>query len=223
MRRSKTVNRALALKMADLASSVAFFLVWAQLLVGTAAGKLQGPLLAPASSVAIVPGSLVYADHTPSAVLADRLECARSLWASGKVSQILVSGDHGSLRYDEVNVMHDWLVRAGVPDNVVFLDHAGFRTLDTMQRAARVFGVREALVCRQASFLPRALFLARAAGIHAEGVVSDRRQYAHMVVPKLRERVAVGFAVAESVLGHGPRYLGPHIDLSGPAAVTHDR
>ncbi len=199
-------------------------MLWANVHVASAEARtLRTQLGAPVSEVAIVPGSLVYADHTPSDVLRDRLECARELWQAGKVERILVSGDHGSPYYDEVNAMHDWLVRAGVPDEVVFLDHAGFRTLDTMQRAARVFGVRAALVCSQAVYLPRAVFLARAAGMNAAGVVADRREYARAFASSLRERIAVAAAVAESALGHGPRLLGPRVDLSGPASVTHDR
>lgn len=216
------MERAFARKMADILALLAGFVIWANLFVANAAGSERVPAAAQGAAVAIVPGSLVYADHTPSDVVRDRLECARSLWLSGKVSRILVSGDHGSRRYDEVNAMHDFLVRAGVPDNVIFLDHAGFRTLDTMQRAARVFGVRAAFVCTQAAFLPRSLFLARAAGITAEGARSDRHEYDHAFLWSVRERIAVASAVAESALGHGPRCLGPHIDLSGPAAATHD-
>jgi len=159
-----------------------------------------------------------------------RVPCSPIAWSApessgkrGQVNRILVSGDHGSAQYDEVNAMHDWLLRAGVPDRVVYLDHAGFRTLDTMQRAARVFGVQDALVCSQAVFLPRAVFLARAAGMRADGVVADRHEYTHSLMSSVRERIAVAVAVVESALGHGPRYLGPHIDLTGPAIVTHDR
>ena len=178
---------------------------------------------APARTVAIVLGARVYQDGRPSPMLEDRLETARALYVAGKVRRILVSGDHGTRGYDEVNGMHRWLVAHGVPERDVFLDHAGLRTLDTMERAARVFEVRDALVCTQEFHLARAVFLARRAGIDAVGVVSDRRRYGTERAAGFRELFAQGRAVLDAyVLGTEPEHLGERIPIEGDARATHD-
>ena len=74
----------------------------------------------PARYTAIVPGALVYPNHRPSAVLADRLQTALDLYTSKKVRKILLSGDHAARAYDEVNTMYRWMRGRGVPAEDLF-------------------------------------------------------------------------------------------------------
>lgn len=169
----------------------------------------------PPRYVAIVLGAKVWGD-TPSPVLEDRLITAEELYRAGKVKRILVSGDHGTATYDEVNAMRGWLVKRGVPEAVVFMDHAGFRTNDTMQRAKRVFKIDDAVVVTQRFHLSRAIFLARWAGIDAVGVVADRRRYQGERWNTFREAIARTSAFLEAkVLGTEPRFLGDEIPITG--------
>ena len=180
-------------------------------------------LPAERGDIAIVPGARVFADGRPSHALADRLQTALELYEQGRVAKILVSGDHGTGRYDEVNTMHAWLLAHGVPGAAIYLDHAGFRTLDTMIRAARVFEVERAVICTQRFHLGRAVFLARAAGIDAVGVEADRRELIGARHNARREALARVRAWLDiHVLGTTPQFLGPTIPISGPAAATHD-
>ncbi|WP_437970706.1 ElyC/SanA/YdcF family protein [Sorangium sp. So ce260] len=198
------------------------FLVHAHLLVRRSARIYRDVDVVPRGQVAIVPGALVWPDGTPSAVLEDRLAAALALYGAGKVQRILVSGDHGRVGYDEPNAMRAWLVRRGVPSEDVFMDHAGLRTLDTMQRAARVFGVRDAVVCTQEFHLPRALYLARAAGFPAVGYAADRRVYAKADLDARRELLATALTLVETWAGRGPRFLGPAVPIQGDARASHD-
>jgi SanA protein len=127
----------------------------------------------PSAQVAIVPGALVEPDGEMSAMLADRVTQAVRLWRAGKVEKVLVSGDHGTWKYDEPDTMRQALVAAGVAPRDVFEDHAGFDTWATMVRARSVFGVQSAVVVTQGFHMPRALFLADAAGIDATGLTAD--------------------------------------------------
>jgi len=124
----------------------------------------------PSSEVAIVPGAYVAPDGTPSDMLADRLAAALALLRAGLVARILVSGGPA-----EVAGMRAWLARRGVDE--VLEDPAGLRTWATMRGAAAALGEVPAVVCTQRFHLPRALYLARAAGLRAVGLVADARRY----------------------------------------------
>jgi len=194
--------------------------VW---IVATTAGDRYARVAdAPRRQAAIVPGALVYRDGRPSDILADRLQTALELYRSGKVDKILASGDHGRTHYDEVNTMRRWLAARGVASEDIFMDHAGFDTCDTMQRAHRVFRVASAVVVTQDFHLPRAVYLARQAGIEAVGVKADRHRYRKEVQNTLRESVARAKSFAEVHLGIGPRFLGPEIPITGDGRATWD-
>ncbi|MCG6162409.1 YdcF family protein, partial [Leptospira bandrabouensis] len=66
--------------------------------------KYQNHRSARPATVAVVPGDSVYKNE-PSAVLKDRLDCALELYHQGKVRKILLSGDNGSIYYNEVKPM----------------------------------------------------------------------------------------------------------------------
>lgn len=177
----------------------------------------------PSRSVAIVPGARVWADGRPSHPLVDRLETAWRLYTLGKVHRILVSGDHGRADYDEANAMRRYLVARGVPSDDVVLDHAGFRTLDTMDRAANVFGVTGAVVVTQGFHLPRSVYLARHAGIDAVGLEATPREYGGRLSDTVREPIAVARAVLDAaVLGTRARLLGPAVPVMGDATRSYD-
>lgn len=98
-----------------------------------------------------------------------RIEAAEELYNAGKIKYILISGDENSL--DGVNkpeCMKDSLVAHGIPDNVIFLDGKGFRTLDSVVRANKVFGVRIFTIISQRFHNERALYLAEHLGLDVE-------------------------------------------------------
>ena len=64
------------------------------------------------------------------------------------------------------------LLDQGVPASAIFTDHAGFSTWSTAVRARTIFGVHDAIVVTQDFHMARALYLARAAGLHAQGLVT---------------------------------------------------
>ena len=158
----------------------------------------------PHAQAAIVPGAQVNADGTMSLMLADRVQRAVELWEAGKVDRILVSGDHGSWRYDEPDTMRRALMRAGVPGRVIFTDHAGFNTRATMVRAKRIFQVRSAIVVTQGFHIDRALYLAKAAGLEVHGLTSDLHGYGRKKLQSgVREIFARVKAFADEALGSG--------------------
>jgi SanA protein len=170
----------------------------------------------PPAQAALVLGAQVYADGRPSVMLADRVRAAEALYRAGKVSKLLLSGDHGRWDYDEPGAMRRMLLADGVPARDIFTDHAGFDTWDSAQRARRVFDVRSAVVVTQGFHMARALFDARRAGLQATGFVADRRDYGRVMRRlEVREAVARVKAVGDAVVGAGPKFLGAQIPITG--------
>jgi SanA protein len=173
----------------------------------------------PHAEVAIVPGALVEPDGDMSAMLAARVEQASRLWHAGKVEKILVSGDHGTWKYDEPDTMRKALVRGGVAPEDIFEDHAGFDTWATMVRARSIFGVKHAVVVTQGFHMPRALFLADEAGIEATGLTADLQGWgAQGRKSEVREVLSRVKAVVDVSLDT-PALAGPKI----PIATTDGR
>ncbi|HTU15112.1 MAG TPA: ElyC/SanA/YdcF family protein [Solirubrobacterales bacterium] len=184
-----------------------------------------GPTVSDAKSAdpaetAIVLGALVEADGRMSEMLADRVDQAANLWHAGKVKHILVSGDHGQWRYDEPTTMKRALVGRGVPEDVIFTDHAGFDTNATMVRARRIFDVDDALVVTQGFHMKRALFLADAAGIDAEGVTSDLHEYGGRGLKGSVREVASRVKAVGDVIFGGSVMGGPEIPIGGTASAS---
>jgi SanA protein len=169
----------------------------------------------PHAQAAIVLGALVNPDGRMSAMLADRVRQAGALWRAGKVDRVLVSGDHHRWAYDEPDTMRKALMRGGVPARAIFTDHAGFDTWATMVRARKVFGVRSAIVITQGFHMPRALYLARAAHLHAHGLTADLRGYGVQgKKSRVREVIARVKAAGQGVLQTGV-LLGPRLPITG--------
>jgi SanA protein len=185
-------------------------------------GSKTDPRALPHAQAALVLGALVQPDGRPSGMLEDRLRAAAALYEDGRVDKVLASGDHGRPDYDEVNAMRRELVRLGVPDRDVFTDHAGFATLDSVVRARKVFGVHSAIVVTQGFHLPRALWLARRAGLTAYGLEAGAgNAYGSKgTIARVREMFARTKAVADFVTGAQPKFLGPHIDIAGDARAS---
>jgi vancomycin permeability regulator SanA len=171
----------------------------------------------------LVLGAGVWEDGRPSMMLADRLKQGIELYKSGVSDRLLMSGDHGRMEYDEVNVMKDYAVERGVPSGHIFMDHAGFSTYDSMYRARDIFGAKKIIIVTQKYHMYRALYIARALGLEAYGVNSDPREYQGQRYREIREfaaRIKDFFFV---VIKPEPTYLGDAIPVSGDGDVTNDR
>jgi SanA protein len=173
------------------------------------------------AQAAIVPGAQVRPDGTMSLMLADRVARTVELWQAGKVDRILVSGDHGSWRYDEPDTMRKALMRAGIPGPVIFTDHAGFNTNATMVRAKRIFDVQSAVIVTQGFHIDRALYLARSAGIgDVQGLTSDIHPYGRkQKESEIREFLARPKALFDTVSDSGVMG-GPQIPITGDGRTS---
>lgn len=144
----------------------------------------------PQVEALLIPGAMVYSSGKMSRVLADRVNTGLRLYRAHPGWKLLVSGDHGTRYYDEVNAMKKYLLRENVPLSDILLDHAGFDTYDSVTRARDVFRVRRVLIVTQRFHLSRALFIARKQGLDAYGFYADKRRYKDALRFAAREYLA---------------------------------
>jgi SanA protein len=79
----------------------------------------------------------------------NRLNAPLELYTAGKIKYALVSGDNSTKEYDEPNTFKHGLLKTRIPENKIFLDHAGFRTLDSIVRAKNVFHEDQFIIISQ--------------------------------------------------------------------------
>ena len=171
----------------------------------------------------LVLGCGVKADGTPSDMLSDRIKRGIELYKQGAAPKIMMSGDHGTKTYDEVNTMKQIAVDAGIPSSDVFMDHAGFSTYESMYRARDVFAADKIIIVTQEYHLPSALYIAKQLGIEAYGVTSDYgNTYGGQSLRENREILARCKDFVKVILKPKPTYLGEVIPVSGDGNLTND-
>lgn len=171
----------------------------------------------------LVLGAGVRDDGTPSPMLEDRLLTAIALYRAGVAPKLLMSGDHGTVGYDEVNTMKAFAIAQGVPSEDIFMDHAGFATYDSVYRARDVFAARRVVVVTQEYHLYRALYIANALELPALGVAADLRPYGGQTYYSLREIAARAKDALKCAFRPPPALLGETIPVSGSGDVTNDQ
>ncbi|HCR49298.1 MAG TPA: hypothetical protein DIW24_06705 [Bacteroidetes bacterium] len=102
-----------------------------------------------------------------------RMDAAAALYLTGKVRYLLLSGDHRKDNYNEPGMMRKALRERGVPNRAMKEDGAGLRTLDSVVRAQKVFGIEKMVIVSQRQHLFRALYIAKHEKIMAYGLVAQ--------------------------------------------------
>ncbi len=139
-----------------------------------------------------------------------RIEAAAALYRAGKVQHLLVSGDNHIAGYDEPTDMRNALVAAGVPADAITCDYAGFRTLDSVVRAKKIFGLSQCTIISEEFHCPRALWIAQRHGLNAIAFAApDVSLKGWPLRAEVREQFARAWcAVDLYVLHRSPKFLG---------------
>lgn len=164
----------------------------------------------PARHIGLVLGTSKYIGKTLNPYYTHRIDAAQNLYQSEKVDVLLLSGDNAHRSYNEPWTMKRDMLKAGIPDERIFLDYAGFRTLDSIIRAKKVFDADEFTLVTQAFHCERALFIADFYDIDAICLaVPSPGGIAGMKI-RAREALARVKAVLDIyVLEEQPKFLGP--------------
>ena len=100
-----------------------------------------------------------------------RIDAAEQLYKAGKIEKILISGDEHSLDgVNEPECMRDSLVARGVPSNAIILDGKGFRTINSVINAIKVFGLKSFTIISQKFHNERAIYQAEHLGLELENI-----------------------------------------------------
>lgn len=168
----------------------------------------------------MVLGASVNPDGTPSPMLEDRLEAGIALYFRGVAPKLLLTGDNGQVEYNEVQVMRDYAINAGVPEEDIFLDHAGFSTYDSVYRASYVFGVESMVAVTQDYHLYRTLHGCNKMGIDAVGIGADQEIFSGQELREGREILARGKDFVKWLIKPEATLLGEAIPISGSGIIT---
>tara|TARA_R110002126_G_scaffold271064_3_gene414904 strand:+ start:120 stop:755 length:636 start_codon:yes stop_codon:yes gene_type:complete len=142
-----------------------------------------------------------------------RIDATIALYKAGKIKFILVSGDNGSIYYNEPNTIKKDLIKAGIPEEVIFLDYAGFRTLDSMVRAKFIFGLDKLTVISQKFHNERAIYIANQKGLKAIGFNAKDLSTTQGFKVQLREYLARVKVFIDMILNTQPKFYGATIEI----------
>ena len=221
-RRHKGFRVATISLAAVMFAGAAFLAVTNAVVLGVASERIVSSEEASESQAdaIVVLGALVYPDGTPSPILQDRLDNGIALYQAGAAPKLIMSGDHGTTSYNEVQGMKQYAIGKGVPADDVFCDHAGFSTYESMHRAKHVFGAERIIVSTQTYHLYRALYDAAGLGLDAVGVPSDFRTFREQLWWDIREIPARSKDLVKALVGAQPTFGGEPIDLNQSGSVT---
>ncbi|MGB0839326.1 MAG: SanA/YdcF family protein [Chitinophagales bacterium] len=138
-----------------------------------------------------------------------RIDATTKLYRAGKIQYIIASGDNHRKGYDEPSDMQAALVARGIPESRIFLDYAGFRTLDSVVRSKEVFGQEDILVISQQFHNERALYIANQRGISAQAFNAKDVSTRYGLKVIAREYLARVKALLDMhILQTTPKFLG---------------
>lgn len=171
----------------------------------------------PQTKVALVLGTSRYvAAGVENPFFTTRIDAAVTLYKTGKVKKLLVSGDNGTDDYNETEQMRRSLIAKGVKESDIVMDYAGFRTFDSVLRSKLVFGQSSIIIVSQRFHLQRSLFIASSHGIEAWGFeAADPPRNSGYYKVMAREVFARVAAVLDCyLLGTEPKFSGPQEFIS---------
>lgn len=149
----------------------------------------------------------------PNPYYTNRIKATLELYKAGKIDYVLVSGDNSTQYYNEPTVFKKDLVKGGIPSEKIFLDYAGFRTLDSMVRAKFIFGLDSVTIISQKFHNERAIYIAEQKGLFAIGYNAEDLSIKHGLKVQIREYFARVKVFIDLALNTQPKFFGDKIEI----------
>lgn len=213
---AKWLKRA-GLALLTMPVMVILAIAWANVAASWAAhGRTFDSIAAtPSSKVGLVFGTSDRTKGRENLYFKHRVEAAAALWNAGKIRTLILSGDNRAHDYNEPEKMKRALLKLGVPAQKIVCDYAGLRTLDSVVRAKKIFGLNSILFISQRFQNERAIYIAKAHGLEAIGHNArdvDARTGIKTRIREIGARVKMWLDV--NILDTAPKHLGDRIGLS---------
>lgn len=142
-----------------------------------------------------------------------RINATYELIKNHKIDFLVISGDNSTKHYNEPESMKNDLVKLGVPDSIIYLDYAGFRTYDSVIRMNKIFGQTNFTIISQQFHNQRAVYIANCLGLNAIAFnAKDVNKY-YGFKTKLREQLARIKMFIDLTFGSKPKFLGEKITI----------
>lgn len=169
----------------------------------------------------LVLGASVYSNLTPSPMLEDRLLKSIELYNAGVSNRLLMSGDHRSDDYNEVQTMKNYAIFNNIKSSDIFMDHYGINTYESLYRAKHIFKVKKLVIVTQEYHLYRALYIAQKLGLEAYGIPTDVIVYKDQNKRDIREFFARIKAFFTTSIKAEKKNSEKEIPITGNGDVTN--
>ncbi len=143
----------------------------------------------------------------------NRIKAAAQLYREGKVERLIISGDNSERYYNEPEDMRRALIKEGVDSDHLYLDYAGFRTLDSVVRTMYIFQQMKFTVISQEFHNKRAIFLANLYHLDVVGFNAEDIPASSGFKVRLREKLARVKVFVDILTNKKPKYLGEPIPI----------
>ncbi|WP_038069441.1 MULTISPECIES: YdcF family protein [Thermoanaerobacterium] len=156
------------------------------------------------SDAIIVLGCAVYGEN-PSPFYKERLNEAIKLYKEGFGKYIIVSGGKGSGEdISEAEAGKKYLLKNGIPDNIVLKDDESYSTLQNLKNSKKIMdekSLKTAIIVSNSFHLKRASMIAKEAGINASySGVFVKRYFYEEVYGFLREVPALLYMYLKNIV-----------------------
>ena len=143
----------------------------------------------------------------------NRISATVQLYKSGKIKNIVISGDNSKKDYNEPEDMKNELIKHGIPENRIYLDFAGFRTYDSVFRMKEIFGQDKFTIISQEFHNRRAVYIANSLKLNAIGFNAKDVNAHNGFKTKIREKFARVKVFIDLIFDMKPKFLGEKIEI----------
>lgn len=142
----------------------------------------------------------------PNQYFQNRIQATVDLYKAGKIEVVVISGDNSRKGYNEPEDMKSELMLRGIPEDKIYLDYAGFRTLDSVVRMEKIFGQKSFTIISQKFHNQRAIYIAYAKGLQAVGYNAEDVNAYSGFKTQLREKFARVKLFLDLWTGKNPKF-----------------
>jgi SanA protein len=167
----------------------------------------------PKNKTGLLLGTAKYLTKGINPYYQNRIDATVELYNSHKIDFVLISGDNSRKSYNEPALMKEDLIRAGIPESRIYLDYAGFRTLDSVVRAKEIFGLDSMTVISQKFHNARAIYIAGKKGIYSIGYNAEDIPLNLGFKTRIREIFARDKMMLDLIFNTKPKFSGERIEI----------